>query len=572
MRSTTIKVRFIQMISVSIVMCLVLIFLVTGFSWSIAQRSREVQALMASLQDMSSRMDLEYNDILKLSQNMVPTGPIGQIYDEYLTVTDQYDRIKSYRNFINSLNIAIFGMDDVLLAAYYIPREEAAAGQVLFASFTTKEDFAPEDMPELGRTEEIIFQPMHQTCNNVLIKDTVSVLRPVVFNNNVQVNIYLEIETGVPAMLQGKEDIEGISYIFLQTDQEGRVIYSNSDVFAPGTEVTADREGMIQMNQYIGVQKESEYGFSYVLMMPVREYTHRNNQWIMWIFVVVLISFAILAVVSWFQICFFQHPLSQLEEEMNAFDGRDFADSEYGGNIKEFDRLFGSFNRMKQQIHSLILKNEKQMEEKTMLELEKLKYQINPHFLMNALNTVRWMSVVRHADDITSYVMHLGYILSYSLGKTDYETTLRTELKVLRNYLELQQTTYDFEFVMDVEEGEYLNQPCARFLLQPVAENSVCHNMDEFGHLWIRVRKEGNRIHISLEDDGKGFAANGTDDTGRKKTGQQNKGIGLRYLQMTLDAVYGREAELRIDSVVGEGTTVHIVIPEGNAYVQGSGH
>lgn len=48
MRSTTIKVRFIQMISVSIVMCLVLIFLVTGFSWSIAQRSREVQALMAS--------------------------------------------------------------------------------------------------------------------------------------------------------------------------------------------------------------------------------------------------------------------------------------------------------------------------------------------------------------------------------------------------------------------------------------------------------------------------------------------------------------------------------------------
>ena len=207
-----------------------------------------------------------------------------------------------------------------------------------------------------------------------------------------------------------------------------------------------------------------------------------------------------------------------------------------------------------------------------MMELEKLKYQINPHFLMNALNTVRWMSVVRHADDITSYVMHLGYILSYSLGKTDYETTLRTELKVLRNYLELQQTTYDFEFVMDVEEGEYLNQPCARFLLQPVAENSVCHNMDEFGHLWIRVRKEGNRIHISLEDDGKGFAANGTDDTGRKETGQQNKGIGLRYLQMTLDAVYGREAELRIDSVVGEGTTVHIVIPEGNAYVQGSGH
>ena len=572
MRSTTIKVRFIQMISVSIVMCLILIFLVTGFSWTIAQRSREVQALTASLQDMGSLMDSEYGDILKLSQNMVPTGPIGQIYDEYLTDADQYDRFKSYRNFINSLNIAVFGMDDVLLAAYYIPRNEEADGQVLFASFTPKDNFAPEDIPEVGRTDEIIFQPMHQTCNNVLVKDTVSVLRPAAFSNNVHLNIYLEIETKVPEMLKSKEEIEGISYIFLQTDQDGRVICSNSDEFAPGTEVTADQRGMIQMNQYIGVQKRSEYGFTYVLMMPVREYTHRNNQWIMWILVVVLICFAILAVVSWFQICFFQHPLAQLEAEMKSFDGTDFTDSEYGGNIEEFDRLFGSFNRMKQQIHSLILKNEQQMEEKTMLELEKLKYQINPHFLMNALNTVRWMSVVRHADDITSYVTHLGYILSYSLGKTDYETTLRTELKVLRNYLELQQTTYDFEFVMDVEEGEYLNQPCARFLLQPVAENSVCHNMDEFGHLWIRVRKEEGRIHISLEDDGKGFATAGADEEGHKETGQQNKGIGLRYLQMTLDAVYGSEADLRIDSVVGEGTTVHIVIPEGNAYVQGSDH
>ena len=116
MRSTTIKVRFIQMISVSIVMCLILIFLVTGFSWTIAQRSREVQALTASLQDMGSLMDSEYGDILKLSQNMVPTGPIGQIYDEYLTDADQYDRFKSYRDFINSLNIAVFGMDDVLRA------------------------------------------------------------------------------------------------------------------------------------------------------------------------------------------------------------------------------------------------------------------------------------------------------------------------------------------------------------------------------------------------------------------------------------------------------------------------
>lgn len=560
----TIKVRFIQMISVSIIMCMILIFFVTWFSWTIAQRSREVQALTTSLQDMARQADSEYNDILQLSQNMVPTGPIGQIYDQYLTSTAQYDRFKTYGNFINSLNIATFGMDDVLLSAYYIPGKEQAQGKILFSSFTPRSGFAPEAIPELGRTKEIIFQPLHQTSNNVLLKNVVSVLRPVTFSNNTEGNIYLEIATDIPGMLREKEQIEGISYIFLQTDQKGRVIYSSSDVIAAGMEIVADQQGMIQMNRYIGVQKKSQYGFSYALMMPVREYVHRNTRWVMWIFTVVLISFAILAVVAFSQIWFFQHPLTALEEEMNAFDGTDFQDSQYRGNIKEFDRLFASFNRMKQQIYTLIVKNEKQMEEKTMLELEKLKYQINPHFLMNALNTVRWMSVVRKADDITAYVTHLGYILSYSLGKTDCETTLRTELKVLQNYLELQQTTYDFEFVMDVEEGEYLNQPCARFLLQPVAENSVCHNMDEFGHLWIRVREEAGKIHISLEDDGKGFSAAGAREDEGAETGQKNKGIGLRYLQMTLDAVYGSSAQLKIDSVVGEGTTVHIVIPEND--------
>lgn len=132
MRSTTIKVRFIQMISVSIFMCLILIFFVTWFSWTIAQRSREVQALTTSLGDMAGQADSEYNDILKLSQNMIPTGPVGQIYDGYLTETTQYDRFKSYSNFTNSLNIATFGMEEILLSAYYIPRKEQQDGEILF--------------------------------------------------------------------------------------------------------------------------------------------------------------------------------------------------------------------------------------------------------------------------------------------------------------------------------------------------------------------------------------------------------------------------------------------------------
>lgn len=567
MRYTTIKVRFMQLISVSILMCLILICFVTWFSWNAAQRSREEQIMTTSLQDMANQADSEYDEILKLSQNMVPTGPIGQIYDEYLSQTTQYDRFKSYGDFANSLNTATFGMDEILFSSYYVPATEEEPREILFSSFTTRESFDPEKAAELSRTSEIILQPIHDTSNSALIKDVLSILRPVTFSDGTKANIYLEIKTKIRSMIQDKEEIEKIKYIFLQTNPDGKIVYSSSDAFAAGAQVTADSDGLIHMNGHTGVQKQSKYGFSYVLLMPTQVFMHRNNQWVLRILLVVLIAFAFLAVVSFSQIWFFQHPLSELEKEMDSFDGSSFEVSAYRGNLKEFDRLFGAFNRMKQEIYSLLLKNRQQMEEKTILELEKLKYQINPHFLMNALNTVRWMSVVHKTEDITSYVTHLGYILSYSLGKIDYETTLRTELRVLENYLELQQTTYDFEYSLEVEEGAYLDQPCARFLLQPVAENSVCHNMDEFGHLWIRVRRENGKVHISLEDDGKGFAAATESGEETAAKGQKNKGIGLRYLKMTLDAVYKEEAELKIDSTVGEGTTVHIVIPEGESDV-----
>ena len=184
-------------------------------------------------------------------------------------------------------------------------------------------------------------------------------------------------------------------------------------------------------------------------------------------------------------------PIKALEKSMKEVEKGNFAHAVLVVREEnEIGHLSRNFNMMTEEIQNLIEQRDQEQQIKRKSELKVLQSQINPHFLMNALNTVKWMSVVQHTDDIAAYVTHLGYILSYSLGKTDYETTLRTELKVLQNYLELQQTTYDFEYVLDVEEGEYLNQPCARFLLQPVAENSVCHNMDEFGHLWIRVRKD----------------------------------------------------------------------------------
>ena len=315
---------------------------------------------------------------------------------------------------------------------------------------------------------------------------------------------------------------------------------------------------MVRAADYIGTVVESKYGFYNVLLMPLNDYRYETNQWMFGIILVIFVSFAILAIVSISQIWLISHPLKVLEREMGSLGNGDFTPSAYKLNLKEFNRLFDAFNTMKLQIHSLLKERQRQEKEKAKLELDKLMYQINPHFLMNALNSVHWMAISGGQKEIDLYVQRLGYILTYSLGKAETRTTLRTELKYLENYLKLQQSTYDFQCIWEVEEGSYLDQICARFILQPIAENAVCHNMNEFGHLWVRVFPEERSVRIIIRDDGKGFVSAVTGEEAEQKS----QGIGLRYVKMSLDSFYGNRAILNIDSKTGEGTEVQIVLPK----------
>ena len=233
-------------------------------------------------------------------------------------------------------------------------------------------------------------------------------------------------------------------------------------------------------------------------------------------------------------------------------------------NIQEFDVLFERIQVMKQEISGLMDDIREQEQEKQKLELSNLYYQINPHFLMNALNSVHWMAVTRGQKEIDSFIYYLNYILGYSLGKTNRKATFRTELQSLEAYLELQKMRYDFKTEFQVEQGDYLDYPCARLILQPIAENAVCHNMDEFGTLWFTMRRESEDwVWMEIRDDGKGFVVDLAPRQGEKPSQQSrnNKGIGLQYVRRCLESFYRDRAEMLLESTPGVGTTVTIRVP-----------
>lgn len=567
MNRNSLKTRFLQMLAVSIFLCFLLISFVIRISWKASQYSRVETSLAATLHDITARLDSKYAFLLQISQNMIPSGLIGRKYNEFLTDRIQYDRFNDYKEFINSLNIASFGIENVVLSSYFRPGiQDVGPKKIIYSSLSVSQKYDPETLLPLLYTDEITFHPMHSTYASILDKDVVSVMRPFFFYNGLEAMVYIEVSSEELDYLRNRSELENTSYAFLQMNMQYEVVYSNTQQFSLGDRVSVDQKGMVNQGHWIGVCEKSEYGFYNVLLIPWNEYSYQTNQWIRVVIITVLISLSILAVVSFSQIWLFTKPLKALEKEMAGLGDGNFSVSEYHFNLKEFDRLFEVFNRMKRQISLLMEENRKKEKEKSRLELEKLEYQINPHFLMNALNSVHWMAIADHAEDIDSYVKRLGNILSYSLGKVNNRTTLRTELDALENYLQLQQTTYDFAYSIEVEEGEYLDWECARFILQPVAENAVCHNMDEFGYLWVRIWKE-DKIHIVIRDDGKGFVMTAEEEDEESEERGRKKGIGLRYVKMTLDAIYGDKAGLTIESKIGEGTEVCITLPGGDCYV-----
>nr|WP_306812787.1 histidine kinase [Paenibacillus soyae] len=220
---------------------------------------------------------------------------------------------------------------------------------------------------------------------------------------------------------------------------------------------------------------------------------------------------------------------------------------------------------MKRQIQQLILDVEQKEKRRHQLEIEKLAYQINPHFLMNTLNSVRWLAAMHKQAEIEKFVSSLIYLLSYNLGKSEGKATFRSEVEVMRTYLELQQMRHDFEVTLDIAEGDYLDSPVARFILQPIVENAVCHGLDDNGMLEIRITPDeaAQAVRVIIRDDGKGLSQETLALLQRDTPGQQQTGwgIGLRYVRSMLDSFYGHNARMSIQSTPNQGTTVTLTLP-----------
>jgi two-component system, sensor histidine kinase YesM len=235
----------------------------------------------------------------------------------------------------------------------------------------------------------------------------------------------------------------------------------------------------------------------------------------------------------------------------------------------ELDNLGESFNQMVNQIKRLMDDIVTVEHNKNELELEVLHAQINPHFLYNTLNTIRWMAKIKGEDSISDALVALVKLLRVSISFGNNMISLQDEIGYIENYLLIQRLRFNqlFEIHYDIkEEHKMLYIP--KLILQPIVENSLIYGIDEAEKreepiiIHIFTRDMDDHIEIVVEDNGSGIEKEILDNIFKQDQNiNRFSKVGLNNVNQRLKLYLGDEYGLQIVSTVGVGTTVIIRVP-----------
>jgi two-component system, LytTR family, sensor kinase len=176
-------------------------------------------------------------------------------------------------------------------------------------------------------------------------------------------------------------------------------------------------------------------------------------------------------------------------------------------------------------------------------QLEMLRYQINPHFLFNTLNSISTLVLLSETEKANTMLSRLSSFLRYSLvGEREGQVTVAQEVQALKLYLEIERTRFEerlrtrYDIAPDVA-----NARMPSLLLQPLVENAVKYAvtpLEEGADIWVTARRLGDRLELSVADTGPGI--------GESRPIPSGTGVGLGNIRDRLQQAYGDDHRFEI--------------------------
>lgn len=319
---------------------------------------------------------------------------------------------------------------------------------------------------------------------------------------------------------------------------------------------------------YIVIRTENKYA-DFSLIQVISRSTIKNNfsgmtQILSWSMILVLLAIPVILYVlrRWMIV-----PLNQLSSAMKRIE---HGDTEFRITEKsagsEFEQINKNFNRMLDEMSELKIDVYEQHLEKEKIRRCFLSQQIQPHFILNAMN-ILYSYEQDEYPLIQKMILCLSQYFRYIVNANTDFVELKNEMLHIRNYFEIQRARYPEEFFAIVEWDEELdNCLIPPLLIQNFVENAIKHSL-MIGNsidIFVIAKKMGDeKIQIFVADTGKGISDEILEKIKRfreTKQYQDGLGVGIQNAIERLEVLYEGKAELKIGRDRPNGTRVELIL------------
>ena len=235
---------------------------------------------------------------------------------------------------------------------------------------------------------------------------------------------------------------------------------------------------------------------------------------------------------------------------------------------EDIQTLNDGFNHMLDRINSLLQQVKEEQSQVEKIRFNTLQSQIQPHFLYNTLDSIHWQALYNQDKEVANMVKVLARYYRICLSKGSDIIPLRQELKMIKEYMIIQNIRYDnlVESNIDIAEP-YYDIPIPKMSLQPLIENAIYHGFrlqeGRKGCIHIHVWEDRTHIVLSIRDDGAGMTLQQTKELNASLSEfDDTRGYGIHNVHRRIEIYFGKGCGLHYRLHDGSGVTVELRLPK----------
>ena len=537
----------------------------------IVQASKYSNQLMNQI---NKNIESYFLTIDQLSMNIAYDDTINNIIDN-LYYTEKFESPEDEQYLNDMLSHYLLSNDGVDSIHIYCREDSFHA----YKKGTINKYYRPTSQDYLTRAkttygESFIISRFDKQFNEKFF--SISIIRPIIsmFSFTTVGTVVINVNHRILRDLIDEIGLDSQNKILILNEKD-EVLYSEDETTI-GKRVTDDlyinkeyNNGLInvydqQGEKYLFVSERSSFTYhKAVVLTPYYYLTKSVNESSVFIMYLGLVLFAIAFFLSILITGTITRPINELKDTFSLVGQQNRHIEKKIDGRNEIGELWLGFNKMVKRIDGLIEEIIDKEDEKRRAEIKALQMQINPHFLYNALSSIKYLAIIQNANNINRITdLLISLLKEIANNQTDY-TTIRDEIDMIKKYIEIQKVIYLDKFKISIVCPKALyEKKIIKFILQPIVENSIFHGIlpnNKKGFIRIKIY-ENEQLVIKVIDNGIGLAES-KDWQHKSNNEDRNNHIGLKNIDSRIKLFYGPEYGINLRSKKGVGTIVTIVLP-----------